>query len=152
MHSDFVWVCHLFWLAGTISRRQIWRVAGRESGSLPASGKSPDSPGSSPRLPRKFPETSPEVLRDCGTLQQSRGSPEVPRTSPEVPRTSPEVSRKFPGGQPFLWEAWHPLLTRKNFPWIRPSRITQWKISKDFLVCDRGENYCAYEFPENFLV
>ena len=71
--------------------RQIWRVAGRESGYPELLG----SPRTSPEVPR----TSPEVFRrlprkfsHCGTLQQSRGSPEVSQTSPEVPRTSPEVS------------------------------------------------------------
>ena len=89
--------------------RQIWRVAGRESGYPELLG--------SPRTSPEVPQTSPEVFRrlprkfsHCGTLQQSRGSPEVSQTSPEVPRTSPEVS-------PFLWEARHPLLTHKNFLW-----------------------------------
>ena len=70
--------------------RQIWRVAGRESGSPELLG----SPPTSPEVPR----TSPEVFRRlprkfsrCGSKQQSRGSPEVSRTSPEVPRASPEV-------------------------------------------------------------
>ena len=70
--------------------RQIWRVAGRESGSPELLG----SPPTSPEVPR----TSPEVFRrlprrfcHCGTKQQSRGSPEVSRTSPEVSQTSPEV-------------------------------------------------------------
>ena len=73
--------------------RQIWRVTGRESGS-------PELLGSPPTSPKKF----PELLRKfshCGTKQQCRGSPEVPQTSPDV--------------SPFLWEAWHPLLTLKTF-------------------------------------
>ena len=61
----------------------------------------------SERLPRNF--------SSCGfwrVIQRFPGSfPDFPGSSPpspEVPRTSPEVS-------PFLWEAWHPLMTHKKF-------------------------------------
>ena len=118
-------------------RRQIWRVAGRESGSPELLG----SPRTSPEVPR----TSPAVFRrlprkfsHCGTQQQSRASPEVSQTSPEVPQTSPEVTRTFPEVSPFLWEAWHPLLTHKNFLW-------QAKVTEPNLRFLRSPaNICGY--------
>ena len=105
--------------------RQIWRVAGRGSGSRELLGSPRTSPEVFRRLPRKF--------SHCGTRQQSRGSPEVPQTSLEVPRTSPEVSRTSPEVSPFLWEDWHPLLTRKNFLWKR-----DWKFQARLFFQDSG--------------
>ena len=84
--------------------RQIWRVAGGESGSPELLG----SPRTSPEVPR----TSPEVFGDFpgisvtvelnSFLQRFPGSfPNFPGSSPNFPGssgTSPEVS-------PFLWEA-----------------------------------------------
>ena len=84
--------------------KQIWRVAGRESGTPELLG----SPRTSPEVPRTSPEVFrrlPRKLSHCGTKQQSRGSPEVSRTSPAVSQTSPEVSRTSPEVSPFLWEA-----------------------------------------------
>ena len=83
-----------------------------------ASGKSPDFPGSSPNFPGSFSVTSPEVLSlwNLTAIQGFPGSfPDFPGSSPDFPGSFPD----FPGGQPFLWEAWHPLLTRKNFPWLK---------------------------------
>ena len=88
---------------GDISWRQIWRVAGKESGSPELLG----SPRTSPRFPellQKFPATSPEVLSLCNVtaIQRFPGSfPNFPGSSPNFPGssgTSPEVS-------PSLWEA-----------------------------------------------
>ena len=73
-----------------------------------ASGKSPGFPGSSPNFPGSFSATSPNFSH-CGG-----GSPEVSQTSPDVPRTFPGSCPDFPRG-PFLWEAWHPLLTHQSF-------------------------------------
>ena len=81
----------------------------------------------SPRTSPDVPRTSPEVLRrlprfssltvELNSPQRFPGSfPDFPGSSPNFPgssRTSPEVS-------PFLWEAWHPLLTHKNFLWEPP--------------------------------
>ena len=78
--------------------RQIWRVAGRESGS-PSFWEVPGLPLKFHELPRKF----------FGDFPGSSLTVEL-NSNPEVPRTSPEVS-------PLLWEAWHPLLTHKNFLW-----------------------------------
>ena len=53
-------------------------------------------------------------LWNLTAIQRFPGSfPNFPGSSPNFPGssgTSPEVS-------PFLWEAWHPLLTHKNFLW-----------------------------------
>ena len=81
-----------------------------------ASGKSPDFSGSSPNFPGSFSATSPEVLSlwKFTAIQGFPGSfPDFPGSSPDFPGSLPD----FPGGQPFLWEAWHPLLTHKNFLW-----------------------------------
>ena len=83
---------------------QIWRVAGRESGSPELLGSprtSPEVPRSSPevirRLPRKF-----SHCENLTAVQRFPGSfPNFPGSSPDFPGssgTSPEVS-------PFLWEA-----------------------------------------------
>ena len=69
-------------------------------------------------LPRKFSATSPEVLPlwKLTAIQRFPGSfRNFPGSSPNFPGssgTSPEVS-------PCLWEAWHPLLTYKNFLWVK---------------------------------
>ena len=72
--------------------RQIWRVAGRESGSPELLG----SPRTSPEVPRTSPEvfsaTSPEVLSPWNL----NNNPELPRKFPKLPRKFPD----FPGGQP----------------------------------------------------
>ena len=94
--------------------RHIWRVVARESGS-PELLESPRTSPKFPELPQKFFADFPEVL-SLWNLTAIQSFPEslpdfpgsFPQTSPEVPRTSPEVSQ-------FLWEAWHPLLTHKNF-------------------------------------
>ena len=81
-----------------------------------ASGKSPHFPGSFPNFPGGFSATSPEVLSlwNVTAIQRFPGSfPNFPGSPPNFPGsswTSPEVS-------PFLWEAWYPLLTHKNFLW-----------------------------------
>ena len=70
-----------------------------------------------PELSRKFSATSPEALSlwNLTAIQRFPGSsPNFPGSSLNFPGssgTSPEVS-------PFLWEAWHPLLTHKNFLWV----------------------------------
>ena len=104
--------------------RQIWRVAGRESGNPELLGSprtSPEVPQTSPEVPQTSPEVfrrlPPEVLSlwNFTAIQGFPGSfPNFPGSFPDFPGSFPD----FPGGQPFLWEAWHPLLTRKNFPWI----------------------------------
>ena len=79
-------------------RRQIWRVAGRESGSPELLG----SPRTSPEVPR----TSPEVFGDfpgSSLTVELNSKPEVPRKFPKLPRKFPKLPRKFrdfPGGQP----------------------------------------------------
>ena len=80
-----------------------------------ASGKSPDFPGSSPNFPGSFGDFPGSSLTvDWIAIQRFPGSfPDFPRSSPDFPGSSPD----FPGGQPFLWEAWHPLLTHKNILW-----------------------------------
>ena len=87
------------------SWRQIWRVAGRESGfpdllgSPRPSGKSPDFAGSSPNFPGSFSATSPEVpsLWNFTAIRRFPGSfPKLPRKFPKLPRKF----RDFPGGQP----------------------------------------------------
>ena len=74
-----------------------------------ASGESPDFPGS-------FSATSPEVL----SLWNLTAIQRFPRSFPNFPGSSPNFpgsSRTFPEVSPFLWEAWHPLPTHKNFLW-----------------------------------
>ena len=77
--------------------RQIWRVAGRESGSPELLGCPQTSP-EFPELPRKF----------FGDFPGSSLTVEL--------HSNPEVPRKFPRLPP-LWEAWRPLLTHKNSLW-----------------------------------
>ena len=78
--------------------RQIWRVAGRESGSPELLG----SPRTSPEVPR----TSPKVFGDfpgSPLTVELNSNPEVPRKFPKLPRKFPKLPRKFrdsPGGQP----------------------------------------------------
>ena len=99
-------------------------LVGDKFGESLGGSQAPPSFWEVPRLPRKFPElprkfsaTSPEVLSlwNLTAIQRFPGSfSNLPGSSPNFPgssRTSPEVS-------PFLWEAWHPLLTHKNFLWI----------------------------------
>ena len=57
-----------------------------------ASGKSPDFPGSSPKLPQKFFGDFPG-----GSLAvELDGKPGVPRKFPRLPRKFPRLLRKFP--------------------------------------------------------
>ena len=119
------------WMASAHGRANISRhsileknLASRWEGvRLPrASGKSPDFPGSSPNFPGSFSATSPEVLSlwNLAAIQGFPGSfPDLPGSSPDFPGSFPD----FPGGQPFLWEAWHPLLTRKNFLWLELRKL-----------------------------
>ena len=78
--------------------RQIWRVAGRESGSPKLLG----SPRTSPEVPR----TSPEVFGDLpgrSLTVELNSNPEVPRKFPKLPQKFSKLPRKFwdfPGGQP----------------------------------------------------
>ena len=80
------------------SSRQIWRVAGRESGS-PELLKSPRT---SPEVSQTSPEvsqTSPEVLSlwNSTAIQSFPGSfPDFPGSSPDFPGSFPD----FPGGPP----------------------------------------------------
>ena len=117
-------LCWVFiWLETNLASRW-WGVK------LPrASGKFPKLPRKFPELPRKFSATSPEVLSlwNLTAIQRFPGSfPNFPGSSPNFPgssRTSPEVS-------PFLWEAWHPLLTHKNFLWFEVQdacTIARWR-------------------------
>ena len=72
--------------------RQIWRVAGRESGTPELLG----SPQNSPEVPR----TSPEVFGDfpgSSLTVELNSNPEVPRKFPRLPRKFPGLPRKFPG-------------------------------------------------------
>ena len=81
------------------SWRQIWRVAGRESGSPELLG----SPRTSPEVPR----TSRKFFGDfpgSSLTVELNSNPEVPRKFPKLPRKFPKLPRKFPdfpGGQPF---------------------------------------------------
>ena len=85
-------------LGGGQPWRQIWRVAGRESGSPELLG----SPRTSPEVPR----TSPEVFGDfpgSSLAVELHSNPEVPRKFPKLPRKFPKLPGKFqdfPGGQP----------------------------------------------------
>ena len=72
--------------------RQIWRVTGRESGSLELL----ESPGTSLEVLR----TSPEVFGDfpgSSLTVELNSNPEVPRKFPRLPRKFPGLPRKFPG-------------------------------------------------------
>ena len=75
--------------------RQIWRVAGRESGSPELLGSPPTSPEVPPKFFGDFPGSSLTV--------ELSSNPGVPRKFPGLPRKSPKLPRKFPdfpGGQP----------------------------------------------------
>ena len=85
--------------------RNIWRVAGKESGCPELLGR----PRTSPEVPR----TSPEVFGDfpgSSLTVELNSNPEVPRKFPKLPRKFPKLPRKFPklprkfrdfpGGQP----------------------------------------------------
>ena len=99
---NFEW-CHFTAISNLCDWRQIWRVAGRESGSPELL----ESPWTSPEVPR----TSPEVFGDfpgSSLTVELNSNPGVPRKSPRLPRKFPGLPRRFPdfpGGQPFLWEA-----------------------------------------------
>ena len=85
--------CRSYW--------RLLRVAGRASDFPRASGNSldfPIFPRASPEVPRRLPRTSLWILR---------GSPDFPKSN----LTSPNVN-------PALWEAWHSLMTHKEFLWI----------------------------------
>ena len=78
--------------------RQIWRVAGRESGFPELLG----SPRTSPEVPRTSPEVSGDFPGSSLTVELN-SNPEVPRKFPKLPRKFPKLPRKFPdfpGGQP----------------------------------------------------
>ena len=80
------------------SWRQIWRVAGRESGSPELLG--------SPQTSLEVPRTSPEVFGDfpgSSLTVELNSNPEVPRKFPKLPQKFPKLPRKFrdfPRGQP----------------------------------------------------
>ena len=83
--------------------RQIWRVAGRESGSPELL----ESPRTSPEVPRTSPEVFRRLPRSSLTVESdSNSNPEVPRKFPNLPRkfpqTSPEVPRLPRRSAPFL--------------------------------------------------
>ena len=92
----------LIWFAissfRSLTWRQIWRVASRDSGSPELLGSSRTSP--------EVPQTSPENFGDFpgGSLTvELNSNPEVPRKLPKLPRTFPKPAQKFrdfPGGQP----------------------------------------------------
>ena len=87
----------------TINWRQIWRVAGRESGSPELSGKSLDFPRSYSNFPRNFPGDFPGSFLTV----ELNSNPEVPRNFPKLLQKFPELPRRFldfPGGHPFVWE------------------------------------------------
>ena len=94
--------------------RHIWRVAGRESGSPELL----ESPRKFPKLPRKFFGDFP----GSSLAVELNSNPGVPRKFPSLPRKFPGLPRKSPRTspqvRPFLWEAWRPLLTHKNFLWV----------------------------------
>ena len=73
-------------LAHSLTWRQIWRVAGRESGSPELLG-SPGLPRKFPELPRKFFGDFPE----SSLTVELNSNPEVLRKFPKLPQTSPEV-------------------------------------------------------------
>ena len=82
-----------------IAWRQIWRVAGRESGSPELLGSPRTSPGSSPNFPGSFFGDFP----GSSLTVELNSNPEVPRKFPRLPRKFPKLPRKFPdfpGGQP----------------------------------------------------
>ena len=77
--------------------RQIWRVAGRESGS-------PELPRKFPRLPRKLPELPRKFFGDVpgsSLTVELNSNPGVPRKFPRLPQKFPGSFPDFPGGQPF---------------------------------------------------
>ena len=82
---------------------------------LRASGKSPDSAGSSPNFSGSFSATSPEVLSlwNLTAIQGFPGSfPDFPKSSPELPRRFPD----FPGGQPLLLGSLTPSVDSQKLP------------------------------------
>ena len=82
-----------------VTWRQIWRVAGRESGSPELLG----SPPTSPEVSRTPPEVFGDFPGSSLTVElnsNSRGSPEVSRTSLEVFRRLPRKFPDFPGFEP----------------------------------------------------
>ena len=79
-----------------------------------------------PGLPRKFPKLPRKFFGDfpgSSLTVELNSNPGVPRKFPRlsIPEVDPGLPRKFPGlrqrSAPFFWEAWHPILTRKNFLW-----------------------------------
>ena len=72
--------------------RQVWRVAGRESGSPELLESPRTSPGSSPNFPGSFSATSPAVL----SLWKLKAIQGFPGSFPDFPGSSPD----FPGGFP----------------------------------------------------
>ena len=98
-----------------------------EFGASLGGSRAPPSFWEVPGLPRKFPELPRKFFGDfsgSSLTMELNSNPEVPRKFPKLPRKFPRLPRKFPDfpeGSPCLWEAWHPLLTHKNFlcPQIR---------------------------------
>ena len=127
--------------------RQIWRVAGGESGSPELLG----SPRTSPEVPR----TSPEVFGDfpgSSLTVELNSNPEVPRKFPKLPRKFPNLPRKFrdfPGGQPLslgsLTPSPDPQKLSLKYGWDFPEEIlekfgkTQETLSERFLGLSRRE-------------
>ena len=81
---------------GRIFWRQLWRVAGKESG-YPELLESPQTSPEVPGLPRKFPSDSPEVL-SLWNLTEIQWFPGV---FPDFPGSSPD----FPGSSRILWRS-----------------------------------------------
>ena len=98
----------------------------------------PGLPRKFPELPQKFSATSPEVLLTA--IQRFPGScPNFPGSSP---KTSSEVKP---------WEAWHPLLTRKNFLWSFFARFQQSKPSSDLTTENTGLRLQHLNSQKQFL-
>ena len=86
--------------------RQIWRVAGRESGF-------PETSRKFPKLPRKFFGDFP----GSSLTVELNSNPEVPRKFPKLPRKFPKLPRKlpdFPGGQSLSLGSLTPSLDLQN--------------------------------------
>ena len=130
--------------------RQIWRVAGRESGSPELLG----SPRTSPEVPRNFPgsfsATSPEVLSlwNLTAIQRFPGSfPDFPGSSPDFPGSSPD----FPGGQPLSLGSLTPSPDSQKL-----SAITCWpgrsaEMCRKFCCINSG-GFCRRDFPGLFFL
>ena len=76
-----------------INWRQIWRVAGRESGNPELLG----SPQTSPEVPPTCPEVFFGDFPGSSLTVELYSNPGVPRKFPKLPRKFPGLPRKFPG-------------------------------------------------------